>query len=111
MVLTPNGAFSTFLFASVSSLIIYFPIVLFIGNAINAGIWIPELFIVSAFGLVFVTVFRSIQGKFVSHIHIYRHELILTFYRFYEKEVEVFNRKEWSGVVRCGVVQGPIQKH
>jgi len=99
IVLIPYGAIPTFLFALVSSLLIYLPLVLFIGLAINANILAPELFIVSAFGLIFGTIFRSIQGKSISHIHVYRHELILTFFGFYEKEVEIIRRDKWEGLV------------
>ena len=99
MVFTPNGAFHTFLFSIVTSLLIFFPIVLFIGNAINANMLIPELFIVSAFGLVFGTIFRSIQSRSACHIHIFRHELILTLFGFYKKEIEVFSKNKWEGLV------------
>ena len=99
IVLIPYGAIPTFLFALVSSLIIYLPLILFIGNAINANIIIPELFIVSAFGIVFGIIFRNIQGKSACQIQIYRHELVLTFYGFYKEEVEVFSKDKWEGLV------------
>lgn len=99
MVFTPNGAFHTFLFSLVTSIIIFLPIVLFIGNAINADILVPELFIVTVFGLIFGTIFRSIQGKSACHIHIFRHEFILTLFGFYKKEIEVFSKSKWEGLV------------
>lgn len=99
IVLIPYGAIPTFLFALVSSLIILLPLVLFIANAINANILVPELFVVSAFGLIFGTIFRSMQGKSISHIRAYRHEMILTFFGFYKKEEEIFRRDKWEGLV------------
>ncbi len=99
MVCIPNGSIGTFLFAVVTSLIIDLPLILFIANIINAGVLIPELFIVSIFGIVFGTIFRNIQARMVSHVHIDEHKLALTYFGFYKKEVTIFERDELKNMV------------
>ncbi|MGQ1787587.1 MULTISPECIES: hypothetical protein [unclassified Saccharicrinis] len=99
LVCIPNNLLSTFVFAMVSSLIIYVPVILFVANYANAGLIIPEFFIVTIFGVIFGTIFRSIQSNMVSVIQIDRHQLTLTHYGFYKKETTVIKRDQLKTMV------------
>ena len=99
IILIPFGNWGTFIFSCVSALIIFLPIVIMIGNLINVQIFIPELLIVTAFGLIFGTIFRSIQDRSTGRVQIDRNKLVLELYGFWEKEVHVFSRNSWLGLV------------
>ncbi len=94
----PYGGLPTFIFSLIISLIIYLPVVLFLLQAAGTGNPSFELFIVSGFGLIFGTIFRSIQGQSISRIIVDWDELELTFFRFEGMEVESFPRANWEGL-------------
>ncbi|SMO52871.1 hypothetical protein SAMN06265379_102273 [Saccharicrinis carchari] len=99
LVCIPNGGFITFVFSTVTALIIYVPVILFVVNAINTGILIPEFFIVFIFGVVFGSIFRYIQAEMVSRVDVDQHRLKLTYFGFFKKEVTIFKREELKQMV------------
>ncbi|MEQ9290118.1 MAG: hypothetical protein RIG77_24520 [Cyclobacteriaceae bacterium] len=96
----PGGFWGTFLLSLVSCLFIFVPIIAFVLNITNAGVVLPELFIVSAFGLVFSIIYRSVQGEGATYLYFDGHDLFYTTFGFYESHTEVFDRKRINGVVK-----------
>ncbi|WP_420317334.1 hypothetical protein [Ekhidna sp.] len=99
MVIIPSAGLISFIFLLVSALLIYAPLILIFLNALVSDILVPELLIVSLFGLIIGTIFRYIQGSTSSVVRIDPRTLTLIFYRLKGKVEQVFDLNDAIGLV------------
>lgn len=94
----PGAPFVIFLFATVSALLVYFPIFLIIGNMYNTGHFYPELLIVTGFGLAMSIFYRWITGEASCIVSYDLFKVTFVTYGFLERRLEHIPLGEVEGL-------------
>jgi hypothetical protein len=94
----PGGRITTFIFGLFCSVLIYLPLIFFFLAGVANGVWMPEAFIITIFGIAFGTIYRSIQDDSCTYLIFDNQNLDFVTYGFYEKTIERIEHSQFSGL-------------
>ena len=96
----PLPKIGTFIFVIVCQICIYLPVFLFVGTAINVGLFIPGVFIISIFGFAFSILFRYTLSDKATFINYDGKDVKYQVFGFYQLEEQIFKKDDLKSVVR-----------
>jgi hypothetical protein len=94
----PVGWLGPFIFTSVVQLLIYLPLLLIIGIYINVQIFQPGFLVVTGFGIIFGTIFRSIINTSLTYLEYDGFKLKFEVFGLYEKTEESISSENLEGI-------------